>query len=1263
MEIGRQNARPAVGEPVAAAGAAPFRVVPEKTVVPDRPADVLDRRELVNRVDPVQRRLTVLVGAGGFGKTVLLGECCRLAEARGDKVIWLSADEEDDARRVVAHLAYAIDVPWNVQDSHVGRLQPTEMYYFEALLDAMRATERHWVLVVDELDRMDRDGGRIIDQLIWRGPANLHVALACRELPNYVDVATSVAEGRGVVVQGDELRFTRAEFGSFFGGTLSPDQLAVLWAECQGWPIAACLQRNSAAIEVGQMPELSINWVGARLMRGMADEDRRFLSEAGCFEWTDAQMFDEVLGPGSTYRLQHMPMLRGLVQELDGGASFRLHPLIRRHASNEMRLRGEDADLRSRIARSLARRGRTVDAMRQAIKAVDGDLAGEILEAAGAVRMILRTGVQGLKEAVTLLSDDVLERFPRLQLARAAVDVINNAIPGLMSGMQRAAPVAGDDARGGPVDDELHIDWLFVRGLTLMCGCTPLDSPDVQSVMAESFRVIAEDKLDALAFAGFIYGHAVTAYALGDLAGALSATRRVGELSYVCPSAVLSARMLEGAILFVQGESQKSEAALTAAQRTAQRDFPGHESPEMICDAFVAEIALETNRLALASRRAPALDKLASVGAWLDVYAAAVDVRTELAFRQNAPDRALRILEDAWSFARGRGLATFARWLVAVRVSALIKVGEADRAERLWRREGLPEDTETQVEIGRQSWREMEAICGARARLLLAKGEHDAALELARAFAGRARNSRLARCETWATALAMHAAWLAGDLVTARKLLVESLRLLDRTGFSRAFAAHAEATVAVLEGFDTLPGDLNSAKETALEVVATVGGVHVEPDLTERQIEILARLSHASDKEIARELGISDNGVRYHIKKIYGELGVANRAEAVAKSRRLGLLPPPPPNSTGRIGSTSASAAPEYGRRPRAIPTVSPNATWVSTSGLFKNASVPPLDCIDMALARGDEARAGYSGLAGFGKGLGSADEPTLVGSTGSTHDPGHGVDQFRLVPGGGDPLRGRRQPVPVVGVAQQRRDPFARGVAEPPRGDAAQQRPLPRQPLGHAFAASLGHAFPASFRDAFPAPLLGPLRNPFDQRHRRLLQGLAQFLCVPVRADPGGDLPHPRRERAAEIRVRLRPQPAPQGLRHPRHVDRRPALLEADHRPHQVAERQIVHRGAALVKQQRALRRLARRQRRRNRRHQVAHLQLARPRRVAVVEHHRQHRRPPAGRAQFAAAVQLPVQQRRVLQVLPPGQAEMSEYGSGTAAVPLDRSGAAVRR
>jgi LuxR family maltose regulon positive regulatory protein len=64
----------------------------------------------------------------------------------------------------------------------------------------------------------------------------------------------------------------------------------------------------------------------------------------------------------------------------------------------------------------------------------------------------------------------------------------------------------------------------------------------------------------------------------------------------------------------------------------------------------------------------------------------------------------------------------------------------------------------------------------------------------------------------------------------------------------------------------------------------------VEP-LTDREREVLGLLAtHLNSTEIAGQLCISTHTARYHIKNIYGKLGVHRRTEAVERARELGLL-------------------------------------------------------------------------------------------------------------------------------------------------------------------------------------------------------------------------------------------------------------------------------------------------------------------------------------------------------------------------------------
>jgi len=64
--------------------------------------------------------------------------------------------------------------------------------------------------------------------------------------------------------------------------------------------------------------------------------------------------------------------------------------------------------------------------------------------------------------------------------------------------------------------------------------------------------------------------------------------------------------------------------------------------------------------------------------------------------------------------------------------------------------------------------------------------------------------------------------------------------------------------------------------------------------LTKRELEILGSLSGGkSNKEIARDLGVSPNTVKTHLANLYEKLGVKNRTQAVTKAAKLSLNPSP----------------------------------------------------------------------------------------------------------------------------------------------------------------------------------------------------------------------------------------------------------------------------------------------------------------------------------------------------------------------------------
>jgi DNA-binding CsgD family transcriptional regulator len=62
--------------------------------------------------------------------------------------------------------------------------------------------------------------------------------------------------------------------------------------------------------------------------------------------------------------------------------------------------------------------------------------------------------------------------------------------------------------------------------------------------------------------------------------------------------------------------------------------------------------------------------------------------------------------------------------------------------------------------------------------------------------------------------------------------------------------------------------------------------------ITNREYEVLTHLAGGrSNKEIARELGVSPNTVKTQVSSLFAKLDAARRTEAIGKARELSLIP------------------------------------------------------------------------------------------------------------------------------------------------------------------------------------------------------------------------------------------------------------------------------------------------------------------------------------------------------------------------------------
>jgi DNA-binding CsgD family transcriptional regulator len=153
-----------------------------------------------------------------------------------------------------------------------------------------------------------------------------------------------------------------------------------------------------------------------------------------------------------------------------------------------------------------------------------------------------------------------------------------------------------------------------------------------------------------------------------------------------------------------------------------------------------------------------------------------------------------------------------------------------------------------------------------------------------------------------------HARVAAGDLGAAEVALQAALRCC-----ARAKAASWEALTHLLRARVAIAGDELALAEACLQAVerltvrrpmaavlqelgrlraqlATISG-EAGPRLSARELEVVQLVSHgATNREVARRLGISPKTVEYHLSGAFRALGAGNRTEAVQLARRARLL-------------------------------------------------------------------------------------------------------------------------------------------------------------------------------------------------------------------------------------------------------------------------------------------------------------------------------------------------------------------------------------
>ena len=358
-----------------------------------------------------------------------------------------------------------------------------------------------------------------------------------------------------------------------------------------------------------------------------------------------------------------------------------------------------------------------------------------------------------------------------------------------------------------------------------------------------------------------------------------------------------------GQIRMMRGDLTGAIAQYDQMERSLDQLDGDPQGLRAICKALKSEVYYEMNKMGDAqSLLADALTSIEQTDAWLDVLAATYRVRARLAFVQAGLPGALSELAHADAAARDRQMPRLARLMAVERIRALTLSDEIKTANIEMQRIGLDpgklDANQPQMDWGLRHGTTNVAIARWLVRARRAKRALDF-VDLAEENA--IRGGQLLSLAKLRVIRAQAHLQLNGRS-DATSALLSSIRLLGKQPFRRFILDEGLSLQPVVQA--ALDGErvkvpIDTVQRHQLSEIMhhwSSGGISsTEGQSCDRQgeskrryLELLAQ--GFSNKEIGRVMGVSSNTVKYHLKQIYGELHVHNRARAVSQARMLGII-------------------------------------------------------------------------------------------------------------------------------------------------------------------------------------------------------------------------------------------------------------------------------------------------------------------------------------------------------------------------------------
>ena len=521
--------------------------------------------------------------------------------------------------------------------------------------------------------------------------------------------------------------------------------------------------------------------------------------------------------------------------------------------------------------------------------------AVEIIEQEGGVFLWLREGLTRLRSIMSLLDEKTISASPRITAVQCILDTRDGKVYQARNRYEAALKHYHSVKDQMDEEEQEHTGHELMLVESLLAGYEGkmLSEKFCSQLTRNISRIDQED-------------HVSLGYHFNMLCFAYAQRGMFREARYYAEAAIREFRLFGsiygevyinfhlGDISFAEGKSEQAREHYQTGLKLTRQHFNEDLSLKLIAKVFMAELSYELNQLrGLSVMTASIPRQLEEREAWFDIYAAGYITASNVEFEKYGIDAAEAILDRALLYAGTQKLVHLTNLLLFQRMDLLLRAGLDGKAFRVLKESGLRLESYRNPGRNDIAWRERDAAAHSMILLQIREKNCEEALATLSYFSRQAKSSGHLKPNLRYAILACLAYRGKNDFASSFKHLEQALRLSVNSGFVRSFIDAGDELREILQLYMQAPEYASAPPEyrQQAETIAAYFSATDEPDstkelLSKRENEVLKYLALGqSNKLIARNIGISENTVRFHLKNIYHKLQVHNRMQAISAAR------------------------------------------------------------------------------------------------------------------------------------------------------------------------------------------------------------------------------------------------------------------------------------------------------------------------------------------------------------------------------------------